>query len=203
MHHLDKDFAVISLDDTAQLTVIQTRNHLNQVLVLESEKLKLGMSLSAEVIEASCQEALGLPLVSWERSAPKRQRTTTDVATGRRGFCFGEIVQGKVRTVKPSFIVVALEDGITGSVHVSEVMELSQVRRGSFPTSSVKVGSVVTARIIGGREASGRRCLSLWHTKKCLTAAEFFHVQSYHLLNVLQLNVNCFVSDFCPSPTRD
>lgn len=157
VHHIDKDFAVISLDDTAQLTVIQTRNHLNDVFLSESERMKPGMSLAVEVIEASCQEIQGLPLVSWEWSAPKRQRTTSENQTGPMGLCFGEIVQGKVRVVKPTSILVTLEDGTTGSVHVSEVMEIKEVCPGSFPTSSVKVGSAVTARVIGGREASSRR----------------------------------------------
>lgn len=160
MQHIDKDFAVVSLGDTAQLTVIQTSSHLNHVFLSESEKRKPGTTLSAEVIEASCQEALGLPLVSWELNAPKRQRTTSENQAGLKGHCFGEIVQGKVRTVKPTCVLVTLEDGVTGSVHVSEVMDPSEVCQGTFPTSSVKVGSTVTARVIGGREASSRRCVS-------------------------------------------
>ncbi len=157
VQHIDKDFAIISLDDTAQLTVIQTSSHLNQIFLFESEKLKGGMSLAVEVIEPSCQELQGLPLVSWERSAPKRQRTTSENQTGSKGHRFGEIVQGKVRTVKPTSIQVTLEDGSTGSVHVSEVVEVGEVCQGSFPTSSVKVGTMVTARVIGGREASSHR----------------------------------------------
>lgn len=157
VQHIDKDFAIISLDDTAQLTVIQTSSHLNQIFLSESEKLKGGMSLAVEVIEPSCQELQKLPLVSWERSAPKRQRTTSENQTGSQGHRFGEIVQGKVRTVKPTSIQITLEDGSTGSVHVSEVVEVAEVCQGSFPTSSVKVGTVVTARVIGGREASSHR----------------------------------------------
>lgn len=160
MQHIDKDFAVVSLDNTAQLAVILTRSHLNDVFLSESEKLKPGTRLSVEVIEASCEETLGLPLVSWELNAPKRQRTTSENQAGSKGHCFGEIVQGKVRTVKPTCILVTLEDGVTGSVHVSEVMDPSQVCQGVFPTSSVKVGSTITARVIGGREASSRRCIS-------------------------------------------
>lgn len=160
VQHVDKDFAVVSLDDTAQLTVTQTSSHLNHVFLSESEKLKPGMTLAVEVIEASCQEMQGLPLVSWELSAPKRQRATSENQAGVSGHRFGEIVQGKVRTVKPTSIQVTLEDGSVGSVHVSEVMEVTQVCRGSFPTSSVKVGSVVTGRVIGGRETSSRRSVS-------------------------------------------
>uniref|UniRef100_A0A671UEH3 Protein RRP5 homolog n=1 Tax=Sparus aurata TaxID=8175 RepID=A0A671UEH3_SPAAU len=152
VQHIDKDFAVISLHDTAQLTVIQTRSHLNEIFLSESNKLKTGMSLSVEVIEASCQELQGLPLVSWQRSAPNRPRTTSE---NQKGHQFGDIVQGKVKTVKPASIQVTLEDGSTASVHVSEVKEATGVIVGSFPTSSVKVGSTVTARVIGGREDGG------------------------------------------------
>lgn len=157
VQHIDRDFAILSLDDTAQLTVIQTSSHLNEVFLSDTERLKAGMTLAVEVIEPSCEELQGLPLVSWQRSAPKRQRTTSENQTSSSGHRFGDIMQGKVRTVKPTCIQVTLEDGSTGSVHVSEVVEVAEVCQGSFPTSSVKVGSTVTARVIGGREASSHR----------------------------------------------
>lgn len=157
VQYIDKDFAVVSLDDTAQLTVIQTSSHLNDIIPSESEKLKVGGILEVEVLEPSCEELQGLPLVSWERSATRRQRTASEHQSGSRGHRFGEILQGTVQTIKPTCIQLVLEDGSMGSVHVSEVVEAGEVRLGSFPTSSVKVGSVVTARVIGGREASSHR----------------------------------------------
>uniref|UniRef100_A0A3Q3IP10 Protein RRP5 homolog n=1 Tax=Monopterus albus TaxID=43700 RepID=A0A3Q3IP10_MONAL len=165
VQYVETDFAVISLDDTAQLTVIQTSCHLNEILLGESEKLKPGRTLAVKVIETSCPELQGLPLVSWEPSAQKQQRTTSENQAGSKGHCFGKIVQGKVRTVKPTCIQITLEDGSTGSVHVSEVVDAAEVCLGSFPTSSVKVGSVVTARVIGGREASSHRFLPFSHPK--------------------------------------
>ncbi|XP_041840076.1 protein RRP5 homolog [Melanotaenia boesemani] len=165
VQYTEKDFTVISLKDTAQLTVIQTCSHLNDIVLLESEKLKEGMTLAVQVVEPSCEELQGLPLVSWEQGAPKRQRMTSENQTGSKGHCFGEIVQGKVQSVKPTCIQVKLEDASTGSVHVSEVVEADKVLLGSFPTSSVKVGSVVTARVIGGREASSHRFLPFSHPK--------------------------------------
>lgn len=152
VQHISQDFAVISLDNTAQLTVIQTSSHLNHMPLSGTQELKLGMSLTVEVIEASCQEAQGLPLVSWERSSPKRQPTKTSM-----GYRFGEIVQAKVKSVKPIGIQVTLEDGTAGSVHVSEVIDARDVCQGYLPTFSVKAGSTVTARVIGGREASSHR----------------------------------------------
>ncbi|XP_042340555.1 protein RRP5 homolog isoform X2 [Plectropomus leopardus] len=212
VQYIDKDFAVISLDGTAQLTMIQTSSHLNEVFLSESEKLKAGMSLAVEVIEPSCQELQGLPLVSWERSAPKRERTTSE-NLGSKGPAFGEIVRGKVQTVKPTSIQVTLEDGCKGSVHVSEVMEPTEVCQGSFPTFSVKVGSTVTARVIGGREASSHRFLPFSHPKFTYTIPELTLVpskldQSTDLkadkakekLNSYKVgeDVTCFVSKFNP-----
>ncbi|XP_076584082.1 protein RRP5 homolog isoform X2 [Chaetodon auriga] len=194
VQHIDKDFAVISLDDTAQLTMIQTSRHLNEIFLSESEKLKAGMSLSVEVIESSCQEAQGLPLVSWERCAPKRQRVTSESQTGSKGHLFGEIVQGKVRTVKPTSIQVTLEDGSTGSVHVSEVMEVTEMHQGSFPTSSVKVDSVVTARVIGGRDVSSYRFLPFSHPKFTYTIPE---------LTLIPSKVDKSGADFKPVPAKE
>ncbi|XP_029990417.1 protein RRP5 homolog isoform X2 [Sphaeramia orbicularis] len=178
VQHLDEDFAVISLEDTAQLTLIQTRSHMNDVFLSDSEKMKTGKCLTAEVIETSCEELQGLPLVSWERTAPKRQRMTSENQLGSKGSCFGEIVHGKVRSVKPTCIQVVLDAGGMGSVHVSEVLELADVHPGSFPTSSVKVGSVVTARVIGGREASSHRFLPFSHPKFTYTLPELTLIPS-------------------------
>uniref|UniRef100_A0A7N6BYZ9 Protein RRP5 homolog n=1 Tax=Anabas testudineus TaxID=64144 RepID=A0A7N6BYZ9_ANATE len=198
VQHIDGDFAVISLDDTAQLTVIQARSHLNEVFLSESEKLKAGKHLTVEVIEPSCQELQGLPLVSWDCSAPKRQRTSSENQTGSRGYCFGQIVQGKVRTVKPTCIQVTLEDGSTGSVHVSEVVAAEELCLGSFPTSSVKVGSVVTARVIGGREASSHRS-SLPHFISLIVdvyVITIFSVKAKDKLKSYKVGeeITCFVS---------
>lgn len=157
MQHIDQDFATVSLGDTAQLTVIQTSSHLNEVFPSESDKLKAGMSLSVEVIEPRCQELQGLALVSWVFGSPKEHVSTFKHWASSRGHRFGDIVRGKVRAVKPASIQVTLEDGRTGSVHVSEVVELAEVRPGSFPTSTVQVGREITARVIGGREVSTHR----------------------------------------------
>ncbi|XP_074542247.1 protein RRP5 homolog isoform X2 [Halichoeres trimaculatus] len=178
VQHVDKDFAVVSLDDTAQLTVIQTRNHLNEIFRSESEKMKGGMNVAVEVIEPSCQEMQGLPLVAWKRSAPDRQHTTSEGETGPKGYRFGDIVQGKVKGVRATSILLTLEDGKTGSVHVSEVLEVSEVHKGTCPTFTVKVGSVVTARVIGGREVSSHRFLPFSHPKFVYTIPELTLIPS-------------------------
>uniref|UniRef100_UPI003AB019B0 protein RRP5 homolog isoform X1 n=1 Tax=Centroberyx gerrardi TaxID=166262 RepID=UPI003AB019B0 len=211
VQHIDRDFAVVSLDNTAQLTVIQTTSHLNATFLFESEKLKPGMHLTVNVIEPSCPELQGLPLVSWERTAPRRQHTLSESQPSAKGHCFGEILKGKVRAVKPACVLVTLEDGSTGSVHVSEVTE--KVFLGTLPTSLVKVGSVVTARVIGGREAASHRFLPFSHPKftytipeltllpsKLDTSVEFKPVTTKEKLSSYQVGeeVTCFVSKYHP-----
>uniref|UniRef100_A0A3Q2R2T8 Protein RRP5 homolog n=1 Tax=Fundulus heteroclitus TaxID=8078 RepID=A0A3Q2R2T8_FUNHE len=158
---VDQDFAVVSLSDAAQLTLIETRPHLNDVILSQSERLKVGMTLTVEVVAPSCEQLEGLPLVLWTGNAPRRRRTPSESQTDSSGHRFGEIVQGKVRSVKPTCIQVALEDGSVGSVHVSQVVEPAEVRLGSFPTSTARVGSAVKARVIGGREATSHRLARL------------------------------------------
>lgn len=155
VQHTDLDFAVVSLGDTAQVTLIQTTNHLNDWFRAGSEKLVAGKIVTATVTEPSCEELEGLPLVSWELTAPKRERKLSDPAGSKGGYRYGDIVKGTVKTVKPTLVLVTLEDNVVGSVHVSEVQEVVCV--GTFPTSHLKIGSEVTARVIGGREANSHR----------------------------------------------
>uniref|UniRef100_A0A1A8CQL2 Protein RRP5 homolog n=1 Tax=Nothobranchius kadleci TaxID=1051664 RepID=A0A1A8CQL2_NOTKA len=165
VQHIDGDFAVVSLGDTAQLAVIHTSSHLNDIVSLNSGTMKVGATLAVEVIESSCEALQGLPLVSGLCGAPKRERTTSETQAGSGGHCYGEILQGTVRSVKPTRIQLVLEDGSKASVHVSEVMEPAAVRLGSFPTSSIKVGSSVTGRVIGGQEVSSQRFLPFSHPR--------------------------------------
>uniref|UniRef100_A0A3B5LZ77 Protein RRP5 homolog n=1 Tax=Xiphophorus couchianus TaxID=32473 RepID=A0A3B5LZ77_9TELE len=169
---VDQDFAVISLNDAAQLTLLHTCSHLNEVALSEAERLKVGMTLSVEVVEPSCEQLEGLPLVLRKGSAPKRQRTASENQADSSGHRFGEVLQGKVKSVKPTYIQVALEDGSTGSVHVSQVVEPAEIKLGSFPTSTVRVGSVIKARVIGGREATSHRFLPFSHPKFKYTIPE-------------------------------
>uniref|UniRef100_A0A8C7JCQ5 Protein RRP5 homolog n=1 Tax=Oncorhynchus kisutch TaxID=8019 RepID=A0A8C7JCQ5_ONCKI len=161
VHHADRDFAVISLGDTAQLTVIQTTNHLNETFRFDSEELTAGKTLTITVTKSSCEELEGLPLVSWELAPPISKRLIS-VSKGSKGtYRYGDVVKGKVKTVKPTCVLVKLEDGSTGCVHVSEIQEVVCV--GTFPTSLLKIGSEVTARVIGGRAGNSHRFLPFSH----------------------------------------
>ncbi|KAM3865426.1 protein RRP5 homolog [Diretmus argenteus] len=211
VQHVDKDFAVISLDETAQLTVIQTTGHLNEAFPLESQKLRPGMRLTTDVLEPSCEELEGLPLVTWGRTAPKRLHTDSESQATPKGHCFGDVLQGKVRTVKPTCVLVTLEDGNTGTVHVSEVADTPCL--GTFPTSLVKVGSVVTAKVIGGRDAISQRFLPFSHPKlsysipeltllpsKLDTSVDFTSVRAKEKLSSYKVGEEliCFVSKYHP-----
>ncbi|KAM9314482.1 protein RRP5 homolog [Pholidichthys leucotaenia] len=213
VQYIDNEFAVVSLDDTAQVTLIQTSSHLNEIFQLESEKVRVGMTLSVQVIEPSCEELQGLPLVSWNRSGPEQQRTTSGNTDHSKGHCFGRVLKGTVQTVKPTCIRVSLEDGSFGSVHVSEVMDPREVHVGCFPTSSVKPGSVVTARVIGGRDITTHRFLPISHPKmscpvpeltlipsKVCTSVDFKPVTAVEKLRSYKIGeeITCFVSKFHP-----
>uniref|UniRef100_A0A8C7S801 Protein RRP5 homolog n=1 Tax=Oncorhynchus mykiss TaxID=8022 RepID=A0A8C7S801_ONCMY len=161
VHHADRDFAVISLGDTAQLTVIQTTNHLNETFRFDAEKLTAGKTLTITVTKSSCEELEGLPLVSWELAPPISKRLISNSKRSKGMYRYGDVVKGKVKTVKPTCVLVTLEDGSTGCVHVSEIQEVVCV--GTFPTSLLKIGSEVTARVIGGREGNSHRFLPFSH----------------------------------------
>ncbi|XP_014822913.1 PREDICTED: protein RRP5 homolog [Poecilia mexicana] len=175
---VDRDFTVVSLNDAAQLTLLQTCGHPNEVTLSGADRLKAGMTLTVEVVEPSCEQLEGLPLVLWKGSARKRQRTASENQADSSGHRFGEVLQGKVRSVKPTYIQVALEDGSMGSVHVSQVVEPAAVKMGSFPTSTVRVGSTVKARVIGGREATSHRFLPFSHPKFKYTIPELTLIPS-------------------------
>lgn len=140
----DKDFAVVSLDDTGHLTIIPTRSHINDIL--NSEKFHLGYSLNVTVEEPSSEELGGLPLVACQKQSAKKQDKSTDL---------GEVMTVTVNKVKPMDVVVMLPSGTTGSIHISQIEESPVV--GSFSTSSLKVGSKVEARVIGARRVRGHK----------------------------------------------
>ncbi|XP_029596083.1 protein RRP5 homolog [Salmo trutta] len=212
VHHADRDFAVISLGDTAQLTVIQTTNHPNETFRFDSEKLTAGKTLTITVTKSSCEELEGLPLVSWELAPPERKRLISDSKGSKGTYRYGDVVKGKVKKVKPTCVLVTLEDGSTGCVHVSEIQEVVCV--GTFPTSLLKIGSEVTARVIGGREGNSHRFLPFSHPNftysmpeltllpsKLKEDADIKPVKTKEKLKRYQVgdDVICFVSKYFPT----
>ncbi|XP_016120080.1 protein RRP5 homolog, partial [Sinocyclocheilus grahami] len=147
MQYTDKDFAVISLGDTGHLSIIPTRTQINDIL--NSKKIYVGSCLNVTVKEPSSEELGGLPLVTWQKSNAKREQSKSK-STG-----LGEVMAVAVKKVKPMDVVVTLPSGTAGSIHVSQIEESPVV--GSFPTSSLKVGSEVKARVIGGHTVRGHK----------------------------------------------
>ncbi|XP_036380286.1 protein RRP5 homolog isoform X1 [Megalops cyprinoides] len=181
VEYVDQDFAVISLGETSQLTLIHTTSHLNEFR-FESEKLSVGKTLTVTVKEPSCEDLGGLPLVSWGSAAPsatKRERKESD-SKGPKGpkhtYHHGDTVSGTVKSVRPTSVLVTLDNGVMGSIHVSEIQDV--VAAGSFPTSSLKVGSTVTARVIGGKEAHSHKFLPISHPNFTFTIPQLTVVPS-------------------------
>ncbi|CAL8330288.1 unnamed protein product [Lota lota] len=164
VQHVDKDFAVVAFDNTARLAVIHAADHVNGVFS-ETGQVKPGTTLTVSVTEPACDELRGLPLLRVERAAarhrPPPPRRTATASESEAGHAYGETLKGTVRAVKPTRVLVALDDGATGSVHVSQMADAVPI--GSFPTSLVEVGAQVTARVIGGREATSHRFLPFSH----------------------------------------
>uniref|UniRef100_W5KDC8 Programmed cell death 11 n=1 Tax=Astyanax mexicanus TaxID=7994 RepID=W5KDC8_ASTMX len=157
VQYVDKDFAVISLGDTGHLTVISSTSHLNEVFRFESEKLSVGSTLPVTVTKLKCKD-LGervLVTVTGKPGPTTRQRTTSESLTPKHSYNIGDVVTAKIRTIKPTHVLVDLKDGVSGSIHVSEIQESPEV--GSFPTSSLRVGTEVKARVIGGREVHAHK----------------------------------------------
>ncbi|KAL7845723.1 hypothetical protein AOLI_G00239150 [Acnodon oligacanthus] len=163
IQYVDKDFAVILLGDTGHLTVVSTTTHLNETFHFETEKLTEGTNLTVTVTDLNCAELQGLPLVACQLigSTTKRHCATYENRGVKHSYNVGDLVTVKVKTVKPTHVVVDLKEGIIGNIHVSEIQESPKV--GSFPTSSLKVGTEVEGRVIGCREVHGHNFLPISH----------------------------------------
>ncbi|KAL6481580.1 hypothetical protein MHYP_G00096600 [Metynnis hypsauchen] len=163
IQHVDKDFAVILLGDTGHLTVVSTTTHLNETFRFETEKLTEGSILTVTITDLNSAELQGRPLVACQfvGSTTKQHRTTYENRGVKHRYNVGDLVTVKVKTVKPTNVVLALEKGITGNVHVSEIQESPEV--GSFPALSLKVGTEVKGRVIGCREVRGHKFLPFSH----------------------------------------
>lgn len=153
IQYTDKDFAVISLGETGHLTIIPLQSHLNSIL--DPKKFSVGCCLNVTVEDPSSEELGGLPLVAiHERNKSKSKGPCHELI-------LGEVMTVTVKRVRPMDVLVTLPSGNPGSIHVSEIEESPAV--GSFPTSSLKVGTEVEARVIGGHTVRGHKFLSISH----------------------------------------
>ncbi|XP_076146093.1 protein RRP5 homolog [Alosa pseudoharengus] len=175
--HIDGDFAVVSIGDTAHVTVVPLTAHLNETFGSESEQPKAGDTLRGQVIIVEpVSEALnGLPLVSREAgvsakphlsaaaaaAVARRERTISEGRGSLHSFRCGDVVTALVSAIKPMQVRLTLPGDVAGWAHVSEVLE--EPEPGSFPTSTLKVGQEVQARVIGGRDVVSHKFLPISH----------------------------------------
>ncbi|KAK7165863.1 hypothetical protein R3I93_005826 [Phoxinus phoxinus] len=159
IQYTDKNFAVISLGDTGHLTIILLQTHLNSIL--DSKKFSVGSCLNVTVEDPSSEELGGLPLVAFQLPDTKHKQPKSKSRGPSRDLILGEVMTVTVKKLKPMNVLVTLPSGTTGSIHVSEIEESPAV--GSFPTSSLKVGSEVEARVIGGHTVRGHNFLAISH----------------------------------------
>ncbi|KAJ8264298.1 hypothetical protein GJAV_G00147520 [Gymnothorax javanicus] len=175
VEHVEQDFAVISLAEVGHLTIVNTTAHVNEYK-MEFEKLCEGTTFTATVREPCCEQLGGLPLVfRGFVKAPKGKSETKainvpaqddKVTRGpKHSYCIGDTVSATVKSVRPTSVLVSLGNGVTGTIHVSEITPPEAVTPGSFPTSCLMVGSTVSARVIGGKESQSHKFLPITHPK--------------------------------------
>ncbi|KAL2086750.1 hypothetical protein ACEWY4_017809 [Coilia grayii] len=175
IHHTDGDFAVVSLGDTANVTVVPTTTHLNETFAAEEQRPKPGDTLRGKVVvvETACEALDGLPLVNREAGVVVKATTVTSsaarrerkISEGRVGtahsFRFGDVVTAVVSGIKPMQVRLTLPGDVTGTAHISELLE--EPEPGTFPTSALKVGQELQARVIGGRDVHSHNFLPITH----------------------------------------
>ncbi|XP_062399126.1 protein RRP5 homolog [Sardina pilchardus] len=177
--HIDGDFAVVSIGDTAHVTVVPLIAHLNETFGGEAERPKAGDTLRGQVVvvELASEALNGLALVSREAglgvsakpppsaaavaATARRERTISEGRGSLHSFRCGDVVTAVVSAIKPMQVRLTLPGDVTGCAHVSELLEDPEA--GSFPTSAVKVGQEVRARVIGGRDVLSHKFLPISH----------------------------------------
>ncbi|XP_064572523.1 protein RRP5 homolog isoform X1 [Zonotrichia leucophrys gambelii] len=169
VQHITEHFAIASLPETGQLAAVPIACHLNDTFRFDSEKLRVGQTISATL--KSVKENKHGVLLAVQGPAKKnvfvRVRNESETALEemlpavKHSLSPGDVVTGTVKSVKPTHVTVAIDDKLTGSIHASRILD--EVPIGSFPTSTLKAGQKVTARVIGGRDVNTHRCLPITH----------------------------------------
>ncbi|KAG8523597.1 Protein RRP5 [Galemys pyrenaicus] len=186
VQHLEESFAVASLVETGHLAAFSLTSHLNDTFHFDSEKLQVGQGVSL-TLKTTEPGATGL-LLAVEGPATKRtmrqirkdSETVDDdeevdpalvVGTAKKhSLSIGDTVTGTVKSVKPTHVVVTLEDGVIGCIHASHILD--DVPVGTSPTANLKVGTTVTARVIGGRDVKTFKFLPISHPRFIRTIPE-------------------------------
>ncbi|XP_067858073.1 protein RRP5 homolog [Heptranchias perlo] len=171
------DVVVGSLAGTPQLVFIPVAAHLNDTFHFDSEKLSVGQTVSV-MLRTRGTEDRGIPLAvrgpTKGRSAKRERRQSEggeEALTGvKHTLCIGDMVSGTVKSVRATCLLIALQGGVTGYVHASEILD--EVPAGTVPTSRRKIGDIVQAKVIGGKEAKSHRFLPITHPHFAMTIPE-------------------------------
>ncbi|XP_010281643.1 PREDICTED: protein RRP5 homolog isoform X2 [Phaethon lepturus] len=169
VQHIAEEFAIVSLLEAGQLAAIPIASHFNDTFRFDSEKLKVGQTISATLKVAKVNDYKVLLAVQGpaKKNVFVRVRNESEtaleemVAAVKHSLSLGDIVTGTVKSVKPTHVTVVIDDRLTGSIHASRILD--EVPIGSFPTYTLKAGEKVTARVIGGRDVNTHRYLPITH----------------------------------------
>ncbi|XP_077933281.1 protein RRP5 homolog isoform X2 [Halichoerus grypus] len=186
VQHLEESFAVASLVESGHLAAFSLTSHLNDTFRFDSEKLQVGQGVSL-TLKTTEPGVTGF-LLAVEGPAAKRtvRQTRKDSETvdedeeadpalvvgaiKKHTLSIGDMVTGTVKSIKPTHVVVTLEDGIIGCIHASHILD--EVPEGTSPTAKLKVGKTVTARVIGGRDMKTFKFLPISHPRFIRTIPE-------------------------------
>lgn len=187
VQHLEESFAVASLVETGHLVAFSLTSHLNDTFRFDSEKLQVGQGVCL-TLKTTEPGVTGL-LLAVEGSAAKRTRRPARrdsemvddneeeedpaLAVGskkKHTLAIGDKVNGTVKSVKATHVVVTLEDGVIGCIHASRILD--DVPLGTSPTATLKAGKTVTARVIGGRDVKTSKFLPVSHPRFVQTILE-------------------------------
>lgn len=187
VQHLEESFGVASLMETGHLVAFSLTSHLNDTFHFDSEKLQVGQGVCL-TLKTTEPGVTGLILAvegpaSKRTSRPARrdsetvddkeeeEETDLTVRTKKKhGLAIGDKVTGTIKSVKATHVVVTLEDGIMGCIHASRILD--EVPVGTTPTTTLKVGEKVSARVIGGRDVKTSKFLPISHPRFVLTILE-------------------------------
>uniref|UniRef100_A0A8C3PJU4 Protein RRP5 homolog n=1 Tax=Calidris pygmaea TaxID=425635 RepID=A0A8C3PJU4_9CHAR len=158
-----EEFAIVSLLETGQLAAVPVASHFNDTFRFDSEKLKVGQTISVTLKVRKVNDHGVLLAVQgpakknvFVRIRKESETPLEEVLPAvTHSLSLGDIVTGTVKSVKPTHVTVAIDDKLTGSIHASRILD--EVPIGSFPTYTLKAGQKVTARVIGGREVNTHR----------------------------------------------
>ncbi|XP_064000521.1 protein RRP5 homolog [Pogoniulus pusillus] len=168
VQHVAEQFALVSLE-TGHLAAIPIASHFNDTFRFDSEKLKVGQTISAtlKVRKANDHGVLLAVQGPAKKNVFVRVRNESEtaaeeiIAVVKHSLSLGDVVTGTVKSVKATHVTVAIDDKLTGSIHASRILD--EVPIGSFPTYTLKAGQKVTARVIGGRDVNTHRYLPITH----------------------------------------